>query len=143
MGAGGRFSTPAIPPGRYRFSLSGADEYYLKSQGEMLDIRAGAAVRLTLAVAKGAGRVAGTVYRDGYPLPGALVVLTPANRTTLSDSDGSYEFQGVSIGQYSLFAVEDGTDLEYANPEAIRQYLSGAKRMRVGPGSDDVRLTAN
>jgi hypothetical protein len=49
----------------------------------------------------------------------------------------------VSIGQYSLFAVEDGTDLEYANPEAIRQYLSGAKRMRVGPGSDDVRLTAN
>jgi hypothetical protein len=143
MGAGGRFSTPAIPPGRYRVSLSGADEYYLKSQGEMLDIRAGAAVRLTLAVARGAGRVAGTVYRDGHPLPGALVVLTPANRATLSNSDGSYEFQGVPIGQYSLFAVEDGAELEYANPEAIRQYLSGAKKMRVGPGSDDVRLTAN
>jgi hypothetical protein len=149
MGAGGRFSIPAMPPGRYRVSFSGADEYYLKSwsaeggrrEGEMLDIPAGAAVRLSLSAARGAGRVAGTVYRDGQPLPGALVVLAPANRAVESNSDGSYEFRGLPAGEYALFAVEDGADLEYANPAAIRPYLGSAKKLKVGPGgSDSVRL---
>src|ERR1035438_5242345 len=137
MGAGGRFSIPAIPPGRYRVGFSGADDYYLRNwsasggrrEGEMLDIPAGAAVRLTLPVARGAGRVAGTVYRDGEPVPGALVVLTPANQAVVSNGDGSYEFRGLPAGEFAVFAVEDVADLEYANPAAIRAYLGGAKKV--------------
>ena len=149
IGAGGRFSTPAIPPGRYRVSLGGADDYYLKNwtaeggrrEGEMLGISAGATVRLTLAAARGAGRIAGTVYRDGRPFPGALVVLTPATAAIESNSDGSYEFHALPVGEYEVFAVEDGTDLEYANPAAIRTYLPGAKKVQVAPGGlDNVRL---
>jgi len=149
IGAGGRFSIPAIPPGHYRVSFSGADEFYLKSwsaeggrrEGEMLDIPAGAAVRLNLSAAKGAGRIAGTVYRDGQPLPGALVVLSPSNRAVPSNSDGTYEFRGLPPGEYALFAVEDGADLEYANAAAIRPYLGNAKKVRVGQsGSDNLRL---
>ena len=142
---GGRFSIPAIPPGRYRIGLSGADEFYLKTwfaeggrrEGELLDIPAGAAVRLNLSAAKGAGRISGTVNRDGQPLPGALVVLTPANRAMPSNSDGSYEFRGLAPGEYALFAVEDWADLEYANPAAIRPYLGSAKKVRVAPGSSE------
>jgi hypothetical protein len=145
MGAGGRFSIPAIPPGRYRVGFSGADDYYLQSwsaeggrrEGEMLDIPAGAAVRLTLSAARGVGRIAGSVYRDGQPLPGALVVLSPANRAMPSNSDGSYEFRGLPPGEYALFAVEDGADLEYANPAALRPYLSGAKKVLVSRGDSD------
>jgi len=144
MGADGRFSIPAIPPGRYRVGLAGADDYYLRSwsgeggrrEGEMLDIPAGGAVRLTVAAARGAG-IAGTVYRDGQPLPGALVVVSPANRATPSNSDGSYEFRGLPPGEYALFAVEDGTDLEYANPAAVRPYLGSAKKVQVSPGGPD------
>lgn len=148
LGAGGRFSIPAIPPGRYRVSFGGADEYYLRSwseeggrrEGEVLDIPAGAAVRLNLSVARGA-RVAGTVYRDGQPLQGALVVLSPTHRAVESNSDGSYEFRGLPAGEYTLFAVEDGADLEYADPAAVRPYLPGAKKVEVATsGSDNVRL---
>ena len=133
MGADGRFSTPAIPPGRYRVSIAGGDEYYLGRESEMLDIPAGAAVRFSLPISRGASRIAGAVERDGQPLPGALVVLTPANRAVASNSDGSYEFRGLPAGEYALFAVEDGVDLEYANPAAIRPYLADAKKVHLPP----------
>jgi hypothetical protein len=85
--------------------------------------------------------VAGAVYRGDQPLPGAMVVLSPANRATETNNDGSYEFRGVPPGEYTLFAVENGADLEYANPAAIRPYLSRAKKVQVGAGStDNLRL---
>jgi uncharacterized protein (DUF2141 family) len=149
MGAGGRFSSPAIPPGRYRVSLGGAEGYHLKNwstdagrrEGEILEIPAAATVRLTLSAALSVGRISGTVYRDGRPLPGALVVLTPAMAAIESNSDGTYEFQGLPAGEYELFAVEDGTDLEYANPAAIRPYLTGAKKVHLAPGGlENVRV---
>jgi len=134
MGADGRFSTPVIAPGRYRVTIAGADECYLRNrEAEILDVPAGAAVRLNLSMAKGGGRIAGTVDRDGHLLAGALVVLSPANRAVESNSDGSYEFRGLPPGEYALFAVEDGSDLEYANPAVIRPYLPGAKKVQVPP----------
>jgi len=148
--AKGRFSAPAILPGRYRVSLSGAGDDYLKAWpgeggrrvGELLEIPPGAALKLTPVVAKG-GRVAGTVYRDGTPVPGALVVAVPAYRAVVAASDGSYEFRGLAPGDCGLFAVEGGPDLEYANPEAIRPYMERAKRVRVsGDGANHVRLEA-
>jgi hypothetical protein len=141
MGADGRFSIPAIRPGRYRVSIAGADEYYLRRESEMLDIPAGAAVRLNLPISRGTGHVSGTVYRDGQPLPGALVVLTPSNRAVESNSDGGYEFRGLPPGEYALFAVQDGAEVEYANPAAIRPYLGSAKKVQVPPGgADHLRL---
>ncbi len=137
VGADGRFSIPAVPPGRYRVSIAGADDYYLRRVGELLDIQPGAAARLSLPLARGAGRVAGTVYRDGQPFADALVVMTPGDRSVASNSDGTYEFRGLPAGEYALFAVEDGADLEYANPAAIRPYLIGAKKVQVPSGSSD------
>jgi len=148
IGAAGRFSIPAIAPGRYGVSLSGAGEYFLKNwaaegggrEGGMLEIPSGAAVRLILTAAHGTGRITGTVNRDGQPLPGALVVLSPADRavqaTALpSNSDGSYEFGGLPPGDYALFAVADGADLEYANPEALQPYLAGARKLHLAAGA--------
>lgn len=141
MGAEGKFSTPAIPPGRYRVSIAAPEEYYLRRADEMLDIPPGVAVRLSLPVSRGAGRVAGTVYGDGKPLPAALVVLSPANRATRTNSDGSYEIRGLPPGEYALFAVPDGTDIEYANPAAIRPHLTGARKIQVGAGPvENLRL---
>jgi hypothetical protein len=151
MGTDGRFSMAAIPPGRYHVAFAGADDYDLRNwsaeggrrEGELLDIPAGAAVRLSVNAAKGMGRIAGTVYRDGQPLSGALVVLAPARRAVRSNSDGSYEFRGLPAAEYTLFAVANGEDLEYANPAAVRPYLDAAKRIRIGPGgSENVRLDA-
>ncbi len=157
-GAGGRFSIPAIPPGRYRVGIGGSEDIYLRSwaseggrrDGDWLAIQAGANVRLTVLAARGTSRIAGMVYRGGQPLPGALVVLAPAtgtgraddNRAVESNSDGSYEFRGLPAGEYALFAMEDGAELEYANPAAIRPYLTRAKKVQAAAtGSDHVRLS--
>jgi hypothetical protein len=148
-GPGGRFSIGSIPPGRYRVAVSGADLYYLKGwsaeggrrDGQTLEVLPGAVVRLQVAAGMGAGRITGTVYRDGRPLAEALVVLSPMGRAAESNSDGSYEFRGLPAAAYAVFAVEDGSDLEYGNPAAIRGYLGGAKKVQVGRGgSEDVRL---
>ena len=84
--ANGRFSLSSISAQRYRVALSGGDDYYLKRwfvegagrDGEVLDLRKSSAVRLKVLAAKGAGRVKGTIQRDGQPLSGALIVLAPA-----------------------------------------------------------------
>jgi hypothetical protein len=149
MGAGGRFSMPSIPPGRYRVSIVGADEYYLKNwsvngarrQGDSLDIPAGAAAELSLSVAKGA-RIAGLVDRGGKPLPGALVTVAPANRGVVTNSDGSYEFRGLPPGEYTLFAVEAGASLEYGNPAATRPYLVSGRKVQIPPDSAHALLSA-
>ncbi|HUE04055.1 MAG TPA: carboxypeptidase-like regulatory domain-containing protein [Bryobacteraceae bacterium] len=156
-GADGKFSIPAIPPGRYRVGIGGSDDIYLRNwaseggrrDGDWLAIPAGTNVRLTVLAARGTSRIAGTVYRGGQPLPGALVVLAPAtgagraddNRAVESNSDGSYEFRGLPAGEYALFAEDDGAELEYANPTAIRPYLSRARKVEAAPtGADHVRL---
>ena len=59
-----------------------------------------------------------------------------------SNSDGSYEFGGLPAGEYALFALDGGTGLEYANPAAIRPYLSGSRKVQVPPGVDHVTLRA-
>ncbi len=138
IGPDGRFSIPGIPPRHYSVALAGTEELYLKrwtAEG------AGAAVRLRLVAARGTGRIGGTVERGGTPLPGALVVLAPSAdpakpedcRALRTGTDGGYEFRGVPPGAYALFAVEDGGDLEYANPSAIRPYLASAAKLRVAP----------
>ena len=151
MGSDGRFSVAAIPPGRYNVAFAGADDYDLRNwsaeggrrEGDLLNIPAGATVRLTANAAKGTGRIAGSVYRDGQPLSGALVVMAPAHRAVRTNSDGGYEFRGLPAAEYTLFAVAGGEDLEYANPAAIQPYLDAVKKVRIGPGgSENVRLDA-
>jgi len=151
----GKILFPAIAPQRYRVSLMRAEDFYLKSwsvegarrDGETFDINAGAVARLRLIIETGTCRIRGTVERGGHPLPGALVVLVPGaraaeHRAVESASDGSYEFRGVPPGDYALFAVAEGDDLEYANPTAIQPYLGAAEKVHVAAGASlNQRLT--
>ncbi len=81
-----------------------------------------------------------------------MVVLAPASgahdqvtyRGFQTDSDGSFDFQNVPVGDYLLIAVED-TQLEYANPIAVRPYLTNAKPVHIeahGVYSEKIPLTA-
>jgi uncharacterized protein (DUF2141 family) len=128
IGTGGRFSIQGIPPEHYHVALNGAGDYYLKRWSA----EGVTAERLKLIAAKGAS-VIGKVQRDGQAFPGALVVLASSEdcRATESASDGSYELRGVPPGSYALFAVEDGADLEYANPAAIGPYLKSARKIKM------------
>jgi hypothetical protein len=69
---------------------------------------------------------------DGKGLAGVMVVLVPqdrgANRGLFrrdqSDSDGSFSLRDAAPGKYTVVAIEDGWELEWARPQVIRRYLS-------------------
>jgi hypothetical protein len=52
--------------------------------------------------------------------PGAFRSLV---RRDQSDSDGSFSLHDVAPGQYTVVAIEDGWDLDWARPEVIGRYL--------------------
>jgi Carboxypeptidase regulatory-like domain len=151
VGEDGKFSLPELPPQRYSVSLAAGDAY-LKSwtvegghsrDSQTLEVPEGVrAVRLRMVLARGAGRIDGSVMRDDHPVPAALVVLAPAGgsdrpedyRACRAAADGSYSFQGMPPGDFALFAVEDAAEFEYADPAVIRPYLAAAHKLHVIPG---------
>ncbi len=92
--------------------------------------------------------VAGVESRKG--LPGVMVVLVPKEpaafpalaRRDQSDSDGSFALRDVAPGQYTVVAIEDGWELDWARPEVIGRYLSGGIPVTVTESSGKlVRLS--
>ncbi|MFG1779480.1 carboxypeptidase regulatory-like domain-containing protein [Micromonospora sp. NPDC049048] len=57
------------------------------------------------------GSVSGTLTTavTGQPVSGATVTLNPGNRSTTTGADGSYQFTGVAVGEYTL-AASTGDD---------------------------------
>ena len=148
VGADGTFSFESLPPAQYTpLLMSPTSTIRLRSvkvngqgvPGWWVDVTRSLRLDLT-AVAK-AGEVSGLVYRSGTAQPGAMVVLAPRPessnpydyRAYQSDSDGSFDFTGVTAGEYTIFALDYQADFEYANPEAVRPYLASGEPLRVGP----------
>lgn len=88
-------------------------------------------VNVVLAAAK--TNVEGFAAKDGKNEAGVMVVLVPKNpeahlvefRRDQTDSDGSFSLQGVALGEYTVVAIEDGWELEWAKPEVIARYVKG------------------
>ena len=157
VGAEGRFRIGPVPPGTYRLTVvdvslrpQGIRRLLIDgapAKGQLLEISK--PVKLEVVVGRG-GSASGFVLAGDAPVPGALVVLAPRKDSTnafdyqgyMTDSDGSFEFHSVAPGDYVLFAVEEFSDLEYANPEAVKPYLSRGKPVHIETGtSATVRLT--
>ena len=69
---------------------------------------------------------------------GAMIVLVPEHlgdwglyRRDQADSDGSFTLRQVAPGKYTLVAIENGWDLEWAKPEVIAHYLAGGQPVSV------------
>ncbi len=128
-------------PGHYQLQLVNAPDFYLKSiaakgatvsAGE-LEVPEGASLQLSLVAAKGLSSINGTAVREDKPFAGAMVLLIPKDfsrtdfvRRDQSDSDGTFTLPEVAPGEYMLLAIEDGSDLAYREPAAMKAYLSGA-----------------
>jgi len=108
-------------------------------QGQNLVIGADKEVHLTLMIAAGRTRVGGVALKRGQPLEAAMLLLVPEDYAHLdslyrryqSDSDGTFEFEDVVPGRYTVIAIEDGWDLEWSRPEVIAKYLPGGKKIQV------------
>jgi hypothetical protein len=66
------------------------------------------------------------------PVSGAMVVLVPRDitdnvslfRRDQSDSDGTFTLPDIVPGLYTAIAIQNRWDIEWAQPEALRPYLS-------------------
>jgi protocatechuate 3,4-dioxygenase beta subunit len=147
VAADGTFRFDGMPPGRYRplaatahkmihlhtVTLEGA----LASE-EMVEIAKDAKIEL-LGLMRGAG-VKGDVVRKGQPVAGVLALLAPRKESAnpldyrgfQTDSDGTFEFDGVPPGEYMLIVLEEWADFEYPNPEAVRPLIGGGRAVKVG-----------
>jgi hypothetical protein len=138
-----------IVPGSYEISVINTPDVYLKSiaasgarvSGRTMEVAPGTAVKLTITAARGRGDITGVALRDGKPFAGAMVVLVPADpghnqilfRRDQSDSDGTFTLPSAVPGDYTALAIEDGWELEWTNPEVLRNYTSRGVAVHVQP----------
>ena len=148
VGEKGDFDFPSdqIRPGRYLMLLEGMNGFYLRTfsasgakvTGQSLEM-SGGSVRVNAAASQGAARVEGTAMKNGQPVAGAMVVLVPqdpANNSPLfrrdqSDSDGTFTLPQVVPGPYTVIAIANGWDLEWANPSVLQRYLKQGESVQV------------
>jgi protocatechuate 3,4-dioxygenase beta subunit len=138
----GSFTIPDVKPGQYDLRLGNTTELYVRSvtpkgapysKGQ-LEVSPGAQVELTIEAARGMSKVEGIAVRDHKPFPGAMVLLLPldVSRSNYiprdqSDSDGTFTLNWAAPGRYTVVAIDNGRDLEYAKPAVIAPYLQGGR----------------
>jgi Carboxypeptidase regulatory-like domain len=109
--------------------------------GQTIQIRGSKPVQLAITLCHNLAAINGTARRNGRPFAGAMVVLVPASpelnlplfRRDQTDSDGTFTLREVVPGRYKILAIEDGWNLEWANPALLKPRLEHAKSMEVTP----------
>ena len=143
------FQVADVKPGSYNVFLGNAPGFYIDKvqavgatvSGNNMTIGSAGQVRLAVWIGQGLGRVAGVALRDAKPAAGVMIVLIPNQsqndpfrfRRDQSDSDGSFTLQEVPPGRYTLVAIENGWNQQWADPAVFKQWLSGGKAVQVAP----------
>ncbi len=131
-----------VPPGRYEVTLYAArSNTYLTAitaqaadvHGRYVTVRAGDST-LTLHLATGLATLTGNVSMHDKPTVGATVLLVPASLgdpgsfATMgrdqSNTDGSFEINSITPGQYILIAIDHGWQINWGDPSTLRRYLT-------------------
>lgn len=155
----GDFKITDIGPGRYSVNLLNSPGFVVRAisatgarvQGHTVEISGTQAVQLSLTASRGVATIEGTALKNGKSLMAAMVVLVPANpadnyslfRRDQSDSDGTFTLREVVPGYYTLLAIENGWEIPWADPNALRPYLNNGTPIQVqGTGEYKVEVTA-
>ena len=112
-------------------------------EGRSFSVAPGAAVEASVTLITGSATVQGLAKRNGKPAPGAMIVLVPKDpennqdlfRRDQSDLDGTFSLLNVVPGTYSVIAIEDGWDLDWAKPVVLVRYNRHGQPLTVPPGS--------
>ncbi|HEX3469828.1 MAG TPA: carboxypeptidase regulatory-like domain-containing protein, partial [Silvibacterium sp.] len=154
--ADGSFSLQGIPPGSYEVWANASDTSlavtHLTATGATTEghvLKVGSQpVAISATLAEGSATVTGFAKSGGKPAAGVMILLAPKDpaagremfRRDQSDSDGSFTLQRVIPGEYTVVAIEDGWDLNWAHSEVISHYLARGQKITVPPHSKDFSL---
>lgn len=154
----GVFHLRRVPPGNYEVMAADSRGNLAvrqlrakgaKANGQMLKVGVDP-VELTVGVFSPVASVTGSVVLDNKPTSGVFVLLVPdglsaapqAWQPNQSDSDGSFEFQNVIPGRYTIVAIERGWTLDWRRPEVITPFLPKGAKITVNPDSKKMTLEA-
>ena len=140
------FSEMEVRPGTYDVLLNVAQGFQLRTlqasgarvSGQTLLI-SGGSVQLALTATRELAHITGTVVHGDKAHAGAMVLLVPANpasnltlfRRDQSDSDGTFNLREVLAGTYTVIALENGWDLDWANPATLQPFLKNGTPVEV------------
>jgi len=169
--AGPFFNRPTSPDGSFELEEVGVGDFRVTLQGlptgayiksmrmgnaDVLDgglqLRSAPENPLEIVISLEAGSIAGNVVNArGEPLPNRTVVLVPDVRlrhrndlftTTVTNRSGQFQMQGLTPGDYKLFAWEDVEAGAWQDPEFMRPQENSGLGVHVGEGSHaNVQLT--
>jgi hypothetical protein len=164
--SGRQFSEQISTQGRFQIILSAgtydlsavAGSFVLVSvasptfrvSGQTVEIISGADFpQLTLMLSQNVGQINGVTLNDGTPTAGVMILLVPEDtvhnaplfRFCQSDSDGTFTLPSVVPGNYTILAIQDGWDIEWANAEVLKRYLTQGSVVHVEPkGRYDIKV---
>jgi hypothetical protein len=154
----GEVEFAGVVPGKYdvvagasrkAYSVSRITSEDVTTPGHTLSVAAGASLPVTVVLVGGVMRVEGFVQKSGKPAAAAMVVLVPNDpesnlelfRRDQSDLDGSFALAGIVPGTYTILAIENGWDLDWAKPAVIESYRRHGQKIVVGEnGKGTMRL---
>jgi hypothetical protein len=110
-----------------------------KTSGRSFQIATAQDVNVTINAARGSAKITGMALKNDKPAPGAMIVLAPLDlksnpalfRRDQADSDGTFALNLVVPGRYTLMAIEDGWDLEWADPDVLQKYIAGGESVQI------------
>jgi hypothetical protein len=110
-----------------------------ETRGHTLTVPEDASLTVSLSLVEGKVNVEGHAKRAGKPASGAMIVLVPKDpdanhelfRRDQSDLDGSFTLHSVVPGSYTLIAIDDGWDLDWAKPAVLAPYLKHGQAIKV------------
>jgi len=137
-----------VIPGKYDVMAGSANENYTVIRlggeggaiaGRSLNVPSASSVAVTATLIGGSVTVDGFAKQDGKGFAGAMVVLIPddpeANidrfRRDQTDLDGSFTLYNVTPGSYTVIAIENGWDLDWAKPVVLATYSHNSPTVTV------------
>lgn len=141
------FNSELVNPSTYAvYAMSGGHSIVssLKAtgaqvMGQTVQIAGGKAVELEIEMSSSLAKIEGTARRGGKPVSGAMIVIVPEIaeinlpkfRRDQSDSDGTFTLRDVLPGRYRVLAIENGWDLEWADPSLLAKRLEHAQKIDI------------
>lgn len=140
-----------VVPGKYvpTVLVGGGSGWYVggvraegaQVSGRVVDLQSADPVRLTVEISEGLGRVDGVAQRDGKGFGGAMVLVVSNDLAVAasvvgrdqSDSDGTFAIPNVPPGEYTVLAIQNGWNEEWADPSVMQKWLSGGTAVRIAP----------
>ena len=136
------FTIPDVTPGTYRLTFSPPAPFYLKSAtlggrdiaGSDVTIGTGSG-SIEIVLSDDGGKVEGDVSNDDGPVSAWIFVERDGapSRNTRADPNGHFKIDAVPPGDYKVYAWDDNTKVEYANPEWMQRNGKGVA-VTVEPG---------